>query len=562
MTRVVVAATDQALARELQAALGEIPDVDLAYVAASTSELVAAVTREDVDVVLVHEGLGPDPATATMRDLSLRRPATAMLLVSGDTGGDAVAQAVEAGARGVVSYPFSFESLQARFTAAAEWSGQMRRILGAGSGAGTSAEDTGAGRVVAFAGAKGGVGVTTLATHLAMDVVRTVDDVSVCLVDLDLEKGDVTGILELRHRLGVADLAKVADDLSPGTVGDAITRHPSGLDLLLAPLEVRDVEAVTPLALRQVLASLRTMYDLVLVDVGSHVTPAQATVVELAEEVVLVVTTDVAALRGMRRVINAWESLGVRKETEVRLLVNRVNRSSTVSVDTVRQLTRASLVEPSVDAGFRRLEAALNSRDPFEVRDAAWWTTLRAIGADLALVSPGAAGPGRRQARPARTRRRTGRDAAAQAGAAPASVEGAPEAPAAAPAALPAAAPGGRRRALRGDRGSVSIETIAVLPVVALLVSVAWYVGMFAITSVMQGHASQAAGREYAVTGDEGDAGVAARAAVHGFFASGTDVDASGDRVTVRMDVPFLPAMLPGVPTSLTTDRDVVVEQP
>ena len=60
----------------------------------------------------------------------------------------------------------------------------------------------------------------------------------------------------------------------------------SGLDLLLVPDDVREVEAVTAPAIRRVLAMLRQAYDLVVIDVGSRVTPVQAAVVEMADEVI------------------------------------------------------------------------------------------------------------------------------------------------------------------------------------------------------------------------------------------------------------------------------------
>ena len=76
-----------------------------------------------------------------------------------------------------------------------------------------ASEPEGTGKVYAVVGAKGGVGATTVVTHMALDVARTVASLTVCLVDLDLEKGDVPGHVEVRHRLGISDLAKVADDL-------------------------------------------------------------------------------------------------------------------------------------------------------------------------------------------------------------------------------------------------------------------------------------------------------------------------------------------------------------
>jgi pilus assembly protein CpaB len=71
---VVVGCADQGLAYELRSRLTEIADVDVAYVAESTTELTAAVLRLDPQVVLLHDRLGAGQVADVMRDLSLRRP--------------------------------------------------------------------------------------------------------------------------------------------------------------------------------------------------------------------------------------------------------------------------------------------------------------------------------------------------------------------------------------------------------------------------------------------------------------------------------------------------------
>ena len=282
-----------------------------------------------------------------------------------------MAAAMDVGARGIVTLPLSFAQLQARLTAAAEWSvadpphdhGRARRRPGYDESAGRA-------RIVGFAGSKGGVGVTTLVTHLALDVGRTVPQLDVCLVDLDLEKGDVPGLIEVRHRIGLADLAKVSDDLSSGTVFDAMSRHESGVDLLLAPTDVRDVEAVTPRDLpsgaRRGPAGLRPGPH----RPGARTSPrSRRPPSSCATRWCMVVNPDVPSMRGMRRAFNAWESLGLLKETDVRVLLNRASRQVTVSLDTVRQLTRAAVVPTSVPAVLQPARAGHQHARP--VRDPA-----------------------------------------------------------------------------------------------------------------------------------------------------------------------------------------------
>jgi pilus assembly protein CpaE len=536
MIKIVIGAAEQSIAYDLRAALSEMDGVDALFVVESTDDLIAAVVRLNPDVVIVHERLGPEPALQTIRDLSMRRPDCAALVVTVNPTTELMGAAMDAGARGLIGYPPTFEDLQARVNAAGEWAQQMRRLVGASGGGGGagSGDNARRARLVALTGAKGGVGTTTVATHLALDVVRSVDGFRVCLVDLDLEKGDVSGIVEVRHRASVADVAKVSQDLSGQAVGDAVVVHESGLHLLLAPSDVRDVEAVTPRSLREVLAVLRQEYDLVLVDAGSHVTPVQAAVVELADEVVMVTTPDVLAMRGLRRALAQWDSLAVRKESDVRVLVNRVSRQTTVSAETVRQLTRAPVLSAGLPAMYRRLEPALNARDPRAVRETAWWRTLRAIGHEIGLAERA-------------TPDREGRAAAELIGDK-----------------RPGKRGGGRSRLGRGrtaggDTGAVAIETVGVLPILLLVVVLAWQGGIYGMSMVWAGRAASAAARAMSVREDPLRA---ARQAVPANIAGDLSVstDPATATVLVSLRVPLVAPGAASLPATVKSRQRVVME--
>jgi pilus assembly protein CpaE len=528
MTSIVVAAAEQSIAYDLRAALSEMEAVEALFVVESTSDLVSTVLRLDPDVVLVHDQLGPEPALQAVRDLSLRRPTCAALVVTLAPTAAALAAAMDAGARGMVAYPLTFEDLQARVVVAGDWARQMRRLIS--TSAGRSGENGARGRVVAFTGSKGGVGTTTVATHVALDAVQGRPGAAqqpagrrVCLLDLDLEKGDVTGLLELRHRASIADVAKVSQDFSARAVSDAVVVHESGLHLLLTPADVRDVEAVSPRALREVVSVLRQEYDLVVIDGGSHVTPAQAAVVELADELVMVTTPDVLALRGLRRAITTWEGLEVRKESDVRVLVNRMSRHTTVSVETVRQLTRAPVLDVVLPAMFRRLEPALNARDPMLVREDAWWRAMHELGQEVGV---GAVRAERSGSRAGGRRRSRGRG-------------------------------GDESRRERRESGAVTLETVGVMPVVLIVAVLVWQAVLYGLTFTWSGQASAAAARAVAL---HGDAGAAARAAVPGGIAEDLTVEAGEDSVRVSIQVPLIAPGIGSLPGAVTVERRVVPE--
>jgi pilus assembly protein CpaE len=512
------------------------------FVADSSQELTRAVLRESPDIVFVHDGLGPEPVLQVIRDLSLRRPASAALLVTSGATTQTAISLMDSGGRGVVSYPLVFEEVLSRLSGAVEWSGQMRKLLAGGEGGGDSSAVSRA-RVIGFVGAKGGVGTTTLATHLAMDVCQQVQTMKVCLVDLDLEKGDISSILDVRHRTSIADVAKVSQDLSVGTVGDAIVVHESGLHLLLAPQDVRDAEYVSPESIRAIMALLRREYDLILIDGGAHVTPAQAALVELADDIVVVVTPDVLCLRSLRRAISAWQSLAVRGEEGLHILVNKVSKQDVFPYSAVEKLTSATVLESFVPSMFKYLEPSLNARDPRQVSESAWWKVLRLIGGELRVVTA---------------------SARLSAGLASSSSGGGATTTGGSATSGDTSTRSGRSRLVGADRGSIALENVGMFPVVLLISLIVWQLCLTGMTFVWSGLASDAAARKYSMTTNVDEVRAAAARSLPAWVESGMSVkyppSPLADTVEVSLAIPMIVPGWVRLPVKISTTHSVVRE--
>ena len=555
MSQVIIGMADENLVADLMSLLEEMDGFTVRAVAKSPTELVDLASRLEPDVVFVHETLGIEPVSQTIRDLANRRPSTAVIQVSQIRTPALVIKAMEDGARGVVAYPFAYEDVSTRVIAAAEWSEHMKAVL-----AGAAVTNTTRGEVVAVVGAKGGVGTTTVAAHLAFDHVRDHPQDKVCLVDVDIEKGDVGAIFEVRQSVSIADVAKVSGDLSPHAVHDAVIRHESGLHLLLAPLDVREGEFVSPEAIRAIVSLLRREFDLVVLDGGGHVSPAQASVVELAGECLVVTTPDVLSVRAMRRRMIAWSALGVREEPGFKVLVNKVDRASLFPANAVAKLTTAHVVETQIPYSPRVLEASINDRDPRAVTEVAWWSLISSLRVELGLAkAPVTASEGRSkrgtsaQTPTAKPKGRQKAERTPRGKALPQPSEDPAATAEAGPAPEPVTA--GRSR----ESGAVGLETVGILPAAVLLCLIGWQTAVTGFSFIYAGHASSVASREYSVTADAGDAERAARAAVPRSLRGGLSVAASGDRVSVT--VPVVKGFPAGLPTSLTSTRTVVREQ-
>ncbi len=536
MNRAVIAIADQVIVQELRSRLEQSDaDIEVAYVADSTQEMVSAVLSHRPALIFVHDQLGPSTAMYTIRDLTMRNPSLAVLMVTTSFDADTYNAALDAGARGVLTYPFNVEDVNQRVATALDWSQRIRAAISDNPEAAAARATSGA-RIIAVAGAKGGVGATIIASHLAWDAATTQPNMRVCLVDLDVENGDVPSYLDVSHRVSLADLSKISADLTARAVADTVVVHSSGLHLLLAPTEIRDTEYITPEAVRRILAQLRTLYHLVIVDAGSAITTTQAAAVESADVTLQIVTADVPALRAARRQVVAWESLGVASADAVRVVVNRFVRQSEIQQDTIDMLTlgeRSEVLIPDLDRG---LERAGNSRTPAEARNGTWWRSLRAIGQELDT------GRAYREALAAANRQSLNGKGHAE-----------PE-----QRTNGHTRPASKFRRLSRDAGSVVLENVAMVPIALVVLVVCLQFVLLGLSFVWSGVAANAAARAAAVGTDPN---AAARDVLPPGIQSHVTVASGGAWVQVQVRSPLL--MGNGVTKQVSVDvAHTVVEEP
>ncbi|MBC6461873.1 CpaE family protein [Actinomadura sp. HBU206391] len=380
--QVVIGSGDQELVTALSAQFAELTGIEVIGVETTSAEVLGVVNAEqDFDVVLVDDEIGPLSAHELVREIGMRRPHGAAVLLSAKVDEDLLTRALEAGAKGVLARQPSLEELRARVVAAAEWSRGMRRRLGTAMA--DDFPDGRRGRMVAVCGAKGGTGATTVAVQLALAVAA---HKSVCLVDMDLQTGDIPSYLDLVHRRSIADLVGVATEITGTVLGDALFIHESGPHVLLAPAEGERAEDVTALAARQILGALRARYEVVIVDCGAFMTEGSMTAVEYADRVIMTVTPDLPALRAAKRMAQLWARLKARKEEEIYVLLTRLGRRSEIQPDFAARILNLPLTKTTIPSSFRALEKAINNGTLARVEDDGYRRAIAALGIEVGVL--------------------------------------------------------------------------------------------------------------------------------------------------------------------------------
>ncbi|MEO7262850.1 MAG: P-loop NTPase [Jatrophihabitantaceae bacterium] len=198
------------------------------------------------------------------------------------------------------------------------------------------------GQVFAVFAAKGGCGKTTLATNLAV-AFQGEGERRVCLLDLDLDFGDVASALDLvttRTLTHLIDKRDVGELVDTGALVTLSTR--TGLDCILAPVAPGDAERIKPAAIGRLLRALVSRYDVIVIDLPARFTPAVLVALDHAHHHVVVATPERPALKNLRMTLDILDLLGYSRAARA-VLFNRSDARAAITAAEVAAVVRGPI---------------------------------------------------------------------------------------------------------------------------------------------------------------------------------------------------------------------------
>ncbi len=188
----------------------------------------------------------------------------------------------------------------------------------------TSAPIAGEGHVVSVFAPKGGVGKTTIAVNMAV-ALRQQTRAEVLLFDADVGVGNVSSVLEVPYRMGLADLAdSPQEDWTDAAFEQAVSVHPdSGVRVLTWGTDPAESERVSVDLLLAALRWARNHHSYLIVDNHPGYDDRTMAMLAVANEIFLVVTPEVGAVRNSSQFLELARELGL--GNVVKVIVNRAN---------------------------------------------------------------------------------------------------------------------------------------------------------------------------------------------------------------------------------------------
>jgi len=280
----------------------------------------SAVVQDKPQIVFIDLSENVDLGIETIEKITLRNKNSVILVSSDDVNTEIVLAAMRAGAREFLTKPVMIEDLSVALKKAI--------ILL------ESDDDNTIGQIISIFSNKGGIGKTTIAANLALKIAE-VTEKKVCLVDLNLQLGDVTTFLDVSPSFDISYVVTHLSRIDESFLLSSLEKYKDKeLYILADPPNVEQAEEISADDITSVLSMLKEMFAYIIVDTSSSFDIKTLTCLDISDHIMLVSMVNLPSIRNCQRCMDLFERLEYKRE-KIKLVVNRYNEEEEITIEDV-----------------------------------------------------------------------------------------------------------------------------------------------------------------------------------------------------------------------------------
>jgi pilus assembly protein CpaE len=266
---------------------------------------VPKMLEQNYDVIIIDLDSDPEYALEIVESICANGAATVMVY-SDNADPEMLVRCMRAGAREFLSFPLVPDVMAEALVRASARRPMVHQVKKS------------TGKLLAFMGAKGGAGATTLACNFAVSLAKESGQ-STLLIDLDLPLGDAALNLGIAAEFSTIDALQAGARLDARFLSQLLVKHSSGLSVLAAPGRFLQYQADNE-AINVLLEVARQEFENVVVDLGSKLDLMETAGYKEASTFYLVTQASIPELRNSNRLITQFFSGAIPK---LEIVVNR-----------------------------------------------------------------------------------------------------------------------------------------------------------------------------------------------------------------------------------------------
>lgn len=280
------------------------------------------------DVCLIDFDKDRRSAATVAERIHASAPETAIFAISSQSQPDLIIQAMRSGCGEYLLKPIDREQL---LSALARVGGRKKEK-----------KEHYRAQVLAFIGAKGGCGVTTLVTQLGALLANSYSRKTL-VVDLHPDFGDAALYLGLtKYRYHSFELLENTDRLDAELLQSFVMHHSSGLDVIPAPEGTEPARQVMPGALAQTFDFLRLRYEFILVDLPPGLNEENLELTRYCDQLYVITVAEVSALRNVVRHVDYFTRKQIPPD-RIRVVLNRHQKRGLITDGQIEKVVRQKI---------------------------------------------------------------------------------------------------------------------------------------------------------------------------------------------------------------------------
>jgi pilus assembly protein CpaE len=176
-------------------------------------------------------------------------------------------------------------------------------------------------KVIVVMGSKGGVGTTTVAVNLGVQL-SVFARKRVALLDFARPLGNAHLLLDLRPKFGVRDAVDNLERLDSHLFGGLLTQHSTKLEILAGAIQPEQWNTIAVPPLERIVNVAQSNFDVVAVDIGSQFSSDWSSILKMARMILIVAEANVPSLWTLQKRLVALTGFGIEPD-RVKIVLNR-----------------------------------------------------------------------------------------------------------------------------------------------------------------------------------------------------------------------------------------------
>lgn len=288
----------------------------------SLKDAFNAIIKEQPQLIIVDLSNDKEDNYKLIEKITTTQKQTKIIVTAASYDTDSIIKAMRSGAREFLPKPILKEDLVNTLNKINE------QIYGS--------DKTTNCKVITTFSNKGGIGKTSIATNLALEIANITKE-KVALVDMNFQLGDVATFLDIKPSFDISYVVKNLDGTDDSFLLSTLDKYKdTDLYILADPPYMEQAKDITPEQISKLFDALRETFAYVIVDTSNVFDGKTITVLDNTDFIMLVTIVNLPAIRNCQRCLDIFERLGYDKD-KTKVVINRYMENDEVKAEDVEE---------------------------------------------------------------------------------------------------------------------------------------------------------------------------------------------------------------------------------